>query len=192
MTGYESVARALALVMLLLVPVGCQTGPDSRDSDLDCDVCGETRVLSVLDGWRPVDSDGDPFIAHRPAEFSCPDFGYGPEAGFFEVNTGECNYGTFAQPLQYPIVPGDQLSFVFNHLALWGPDGAHAHVAVQMADTLLWERDLPLPVPASTVVIELTADRFVDAGEDVYFHVHNHGSNSYRMGELIATPSRAD
>lgn len=184
MTGFRSAwARGTWLLAALLAP-GCGTTPESAD----CRVCSETRILSTVDGWQPVPAIDDPFATHRPDELRCPDFGYGVEGGFFEVNTGECNYGTFAQPLQYPIAEGDDLAFVFTHLALWGPDGAHAHIAVQIGADVVWEQDLALPVQANTTTVGVPVEGFVDAGENAYFHVHNHGSNSYRMGDIRAIP----
>ncbi|MCG8417433.1 MAG: hypothetical protein MJE77_05755 [Proteobacteria bacterium] len=180
-----TVGLAVAFAVVFAFTAGCAGQGELCRGDR------KSKILTLAAAWQPVDAGSDPFVEHRPAAVDCPSFGYGPEGQFFEINTGSCNYATFAQPLKLQPGCDAELSFVFWHLALWGPDGATAHVAVQIGDTLVWQQNLSLPVfeKANEVRVRLSDvfdGGFFDPGEQVYFHVHNHGSNSYRIGELVA------
>lgn len=190
--GLAGLGLAALGLVAMLVFTGCDDGrSENLDDDPAAQPDGQARMVAETALWQPVTAADDPFGDHRPEEVTCPGFGYGVEGEFFEMDTGQCSYATFVQPVATAPASGEELSFVFWHLALWGPDGATAHIAVQVADQLLWQQELALPVTERATEAQMTLPRDIAAGEPIYFHVHNHGSNSYRIGPVTVLPQPA-
>jgi hypothetical protein len=47
---------------------------------------------------------------------------------------------------------------------------------------------IPIPKPGGLIVRELRVERDIPAGAPVYFHLHNHGANSWALVEVSAGP----
>ena len=60
-----------------------------------------------------VVAEEDPF-EDRISDATCPLRSYGEEYGYFEVETGLCNYGTFRQSTLIDLYAGDPV-----HLLMW-------------------------------------------------------------------------
>ena len=130
----------------------------------------------------------DPF-ADRPENPACPASGYAVEDGFFEVETDACEYATFVQPAKLAVSAEQQVRLNFWHSPLSNPEPAQAHVALQLGDQLLWEKTIAIPNDAKVYDEYLTLEKAIEAGELVYFHLHNHGNNAWRLGTIeIAAP----
>lgn len=180
-------------VMLIAVAalVGCgvegdDAAPDAGPDAADAGGWAGPVTIAPIDGWQPVEAEDDPF-ADRPDEVVCPEHGYGTEVTLFEVETEVCHYATFAQPTPVALRAGDVVRTTAWHLTLWAPEPAEAHVAFRLGDGPGWERHIPIPSAEAAYAIELVVDDDVPAGTPLYFHVHNHGVNSYRLLEVTAT-----
>ena len=134
--------------------------------------------------WQPVPAPDDPLATHRPAEVVCPLGGWLYEAQGLEVNTSQCNYGMFSQPSQVAIVPGARFTASLYHFDLLAEAPASAHVALLVGDALVWEQDIAIPGKANAYTIDLTLDFTAPAGTPVYFHLHNHGQNTWTLGAI--------
>ena len=158
-------------------------GVFSDDIDLEIDISATPGIDSLVDLFlfEPVSADEDPFASHRPDEVDC-EVGYAVEIAVFEVETDKCNYGTFAQPILVELDSTDQIRLVIWHLALWATEPAEAHVAIQIGENLIWEAFSPIPGAEEVWDITLDLDAPIPVGTPVYFHVHNHGYNSWRLG----------
>lgn len=178
--GSRHIACAVGLVA---VAVGCDGGSvDAVDTDV---AWSGTAVLATPDDWVAVTADDDPFD-DRPADVQCPPHGSSAEDGRFEVETDVCRYGTFAHPLPVALRPGDTVEATVWHLELWAPERSEGHAALRLGDHLLWERRVPIPGQEAIYPIAVTVDFSVAAGTPLYFHVHNHGANSWRLLDVQA------
>jgi hypothetical protein len=149
----------------------------------------------------------DPFAPLRTPEHYCDDTCHFPEflqVGEFSytTETRRCNYLTVRQTTLEPIRPGDTLFVRLWHFALSSPSGGRAYMSVQVGDRRVWEGRLPIPcrgglvgfVPGGDCLdnpdgvdadpAEFTADFEAPAGTPIYFHVQNHGENSYNLVEI--------
>jgi hypothetical protein len=135
--------------------------------------------------WEAVDAAQDPFT-DRPAEVTCPPGGYGAEASVFEVETRICSYVTVTQPLPAALPAGARLESVVWHLALISDAPAEAHVVLRVGTWDAFEARIPVPTPEAVYPVDWRIPEDVPAGTPVYFHVHNHGYNSYRLGPVEA------
>ncbi|MEL6344588.1 MAG: hypothetical protein AAFV53_15845 [Myxococcota bacterium] len=190
-------------VLWLLAALGCRAAPAVSDAESaadtgsvteeDADTRADDRTLeevtvSLVDAssWVEVDASLDPF-SDRPADVSCTALGYGPELDTFEVQTADCAYGTFRQPLLFDVRAGEEIVVVYWFLELFSTDlDAEGHVALAVDDGLLFEDHIPIPGGPETRQRTVTAPRDLVAGEWLYFHVHNHGFNSWYLGIVQA------
>lgn len=144
----------------------------------------EPGLLVDADGWVAVAASEDPLAEHRPWQVVCPEQAWGVEFGSLEVDTGACNYLGVEQPLSRD-VPADA-AIVVNlwHQPLYAEHEAKGHLALLIGDELMWEREVDIPGPAAILRDELRAPRDLSAGERVVFHIHNHGANTWNLGEV--------
>lgn len=141
---------------------------------------GPPVSLVRAEGWEPAAPADDPFADHRPGFVQC-EIGWGVETGVFEVDSELCLYGGFVQPSLASIHAGDELELVVLHDALYAEEPATAHLAVAFGSTVAWEVELPIPSAADQVRPTWTATEDVEIGSPIHFHVHNHGTNNYRL-----------
>jgi hypothetical protein len=149
----------------------------------------------------------DPFSPLRTPEHYCDDACHFPEflqvgESSYTAETGRCNYLTLRQETLRPISAGDTFFLRLWHFALSSPNGGKAYMAVQIGDRMVWEGRLPIPcrgglvgfVPGGDCLdnpdgvdadpAEFTTDFDAPAGTPIYFHLQNHGENSYNLVEL--------
>jgi hypothetical protein len=67
---------------------------------------------------------------------------------------------------------------------LTAPAASEAHLALQVGEHLIWEAFVPIPTDSDLLMDTWTAPADIPAGEDIYFHVHNHGNNEYNLIEV--------
>lgn len=115
-----------------------------------------------------------------------PDVAWGLEeldgTATLAVDTGACNYLTATQPLAVDLQAGGDVTIQLWHFELQG-DG-EAHIALQIGDEAVWERRVPIPSDSELIDETFATAEAHTAGEPVYFHLHNHGINSYNLTAL--------
>lgn len=137
--------------------------------------------------WAEASAAEDPF-EDRPAAVDCGPGGFGLEAGVLEVETEICGYLTAAQPLPADLPAGAVVTSVVWHLQLVSDPPATGHVALQIGEHRLFEAHPAIPGPEMVYPVEWTVPEDLPAGTPAYFHVHNHGYNSWRLGPVEAKP----
>jgi hypothetical protein len=143
------------------------------------------------DAWEIVSAADDPFPDRLP-DASCPDGTHMPELlgaePVFSVDTGDCTYITARQPALRDVVKGETLVARVWHFALYADEPAEAHVALRIGDTTVLDQTVPIPSEGGLIAVEDTAVSSFAAGTPIYFHLHNHGDNSWSLVELSAGP----
>lgn len=151
--------------------------------------CFEADPLLVdIEDWALLDPASDPWPGGASREACRPRAAH-PEAGFVEIDTEICDWVSISAPLRSPIRRGDRLEFLFFHTALVAPEPTQATVGLMIGEVIVWE--LALEVPAATDFYEVQVDDPPRARRETAatLHVHNHGANSYRFGQLRRAPS---
>lgn len=168
-------ARLVSAGVLVGLSVGC--APDREP-------------IAVLDpfGLEPVPASDDPLAEHRPPWAECPVAAWGPEGGGFEIQTGVCAYGAFAQPLGVDLSRGDALRVSIWHDLLDAPEPATGHVAVLLGREVVWEAEVAIPAASAALEATIELEEDVDADERLGIHLHNHGFNSWRVVAVDAVP----
>lgn len=177
---------------MLLGSAGCEpekalpSGPsDSASGSESTAVIGP---VIIADRWIPAPLTVDPFPEHQPSEpWECKLGAYRVERGSFEVETGSCGYGLFAQPLLAPVRAGETLRMVAWHLVLSNPEPASGHMALFLGDEKIFEVSPAIPGPAASYDRELVMKKDHPPGEPVILHIHNHGINNWNLLSLETT-----
>ena len=151
-------------------------------------MAGPPVSLVRAEGWELTDAADDPFPGERPDFVQC-EIGWDVETGAFEVSTDLCTYGSFSQRSLAEIHEGDVLELVILHDALYAEEPAVAHLAIAFGQEIAWETEIPIPSEANQLRPTWTAPSDVAINTPVTFHVHNHGTNNYRLIDLtVASP----
>lgn len=106
----------------------------------------------------------------------------------FSVDTGGCKYITARQPALRDVTQGETLIARVWHFALNADESAEAHVALRIGESTVLDQAVPIPSQGGLIAIEEVATRAFPAGTPVFFHLHNHGDNSWSLVELSAGP----
>jgi hypothetical protein len=151
-----------------------------------------TRTLPTLPNrWQLLDAGADPF-PDRPALVDCAPAGVLPEnlsgEDVLGVETGLCGYLTAQQPTQRAVAIGEVLKVRLWHFELAAPDPAEARALLEVDGLRVLDERIPIPSPGGLIVRQLRVERAIPAGAPVYFHLHNHGANSWALVELSAGP----
>lgn len=153
-------------------------GAEGTTSD-DGTPAGPPIDLVAPELWVAAPQD-DPMPEHRPSEVAC-DVGFGDDYGVFEVDTGACNYGVFDQPTLASAPAGRPVTVVFTHDDLVADAPAFGHVLVAVAGAIVVDAQVPIPKPYGLLQYEFTPSAEIPAGTTVTLHLHNHGSNNWRL-----------
>lgn len=147
--------------------------------------------LVVHDSWEIVSAEEDPF-PDRPSDVVCPDDSHMPELlgaePVFSVDTGGCSYLTARQRSLRAVERGETLIARVWHFALDAGEPAEAHVALRIGDSDALDQTVPIPSEGGLIAVSNLAMRAYEAGTPIYFHLHNHGDNSWSLVELSAGP----
>ena len=183
---------------------GCSVSDDGADSGAGADALGavdaslgalddtsrDTRRawVSLIDHslWTDQLTAADPFT-DGPASGQCAPGSWKLEDGVVELDMSACDVIALQQPAQVAVAAGTSLHVVAWHLTLRSPtEPDEAHFAIAAGDVTLWEARIPIPAAAGIFDVELTAPAAVPAGTPITLHLHNHGSNTYKLLELEA------
>lgn len=135
--------------------------------------------------WRAVAAD-DPFAPWREEPTDCsPIAGYYTEEQTLEVDTGRCNFVTLWQPSKIALSAGAVLELEVVHFDLTSESPAEARVAIHVGEPTVdfpsWQQRIAIPGTANTIVDRFTLTRAVPQGTPLWFHLQNHGQNTWRL-----------
>lgn len=142
--------------------------------------------------WTLLDAGEDPF-ADRLSVVDCLTAGVTAETLSDElvlgVETGWCAYLTARQPTRLALAVGDVLKVRLWHFELSAPEPAEAHAALVVAGLSVLDERIAIPQAGGLIVRQLRVEQAIPAGAPVYFHLHNHGANSWALVEVSAGPA---
>jgi hypothetical protein len=178
--------RFVGCAALTAALIACTGSADSGSAG-GSNSTGERMLVDHLK-WELVTGDDHPFTNGAPADGDCPSVAFQAEAGFFEVETDSCAWSVFSQPLLADASAGEMVEFVSWHLDLWAPEQATARVVFQIGEEVLWDETFDVPGPAAIEPHSIPLSSRHVAGEVAYWHIANHGYNSWRLGDLVTLP----
>ncbi|MET0284027.1 MAG: hypothetical protein ABW352_06140 [Polyangiales bacterium] len=150
----------------------------------------EVGPLVIHELWSMVDAEHDPF--DRPQDAGCNRAGVMPELladeAVYSVDTGFCGYITATQTTLLPIAKGQRIKARLWHFELSAPQPAMAHAEVTVDGLAVLDEQVPIPSPGGLLVRELVAPRAIPKGAPAFFHLHNHGANSWSLVAVAVLP----
>lgn len=159
--------------------------------DASTNEAGARRPLVDHNKWKTSAAGMDPF-PDRPATVTCPrNAAYAETLGgeyAYDVNTGLCDYLTVQQEVLAPVAMDDTLKVRLWHFELSAPEAAQAHASVRIDELILLDEMVDIPTASGAITKAIKAPRAIRAGAVVYFHLHNHGANSWALVEVSAGP----
>ena len=180
--------KRLLFFMFLGLGLGaCAEAPEPTQSPDS----GTGFLLNPFD-WTEVDDDMDPFAARRPESWNCAPTAHFSEqlAGVwvYSIETGDCDWLTISQPTAVPLMVGDRVVINIWHFELVAPERAMAYLGVATRDNILIEIEEPIPSPARRVELSFTMTEALPASTPLFFHLNNHGANSWHLVEVLLNP----
>ena len=155
----------------------------------------ETQTVALVDNgaWVEVTLDEDPFYeAGNEKPDQCPPSEFWteemPQGLVFEVNTTFCAYLTVRQELQQDVPAGSTLRIGFAHYEVVDGEGDYfLAVAAGSPPSVVWEKTIELGALEAEYTEEFEIEGPLSSGDEVLFHVSNHGDNHWFLYALEAT-----
>ena len=137
-----------------------------------------------LASWQQLDLDLDPLAEHQPDSIDCQLQAFRMEFEQLEIQTEFCNYAALSFQTQKQLPANAQVEALLFHTGLWAIEESTAHFAFFIDGELFWEGHPPIPADSDFFFVEKSLDRAVPTGSTVYFHLHNHGVNDWKIGYI--------
>lgn len=173
---------------------GAEVTADSLDaSDVWPDVdssAGESGVaLTDNEAWTKTLSALDPWWGADSAEELCEPADFGPETTpigvLFDVDTSFCGYITVDQTLLAEVPVGELFRVKIVQYALTESEGPYLlAIAIGEPAVTVWEMTIEVPSDFQVVDVTWEAARTYLLDEPVYFHLSNHGENTWSFVSL--------
>ncbi|MCB9638110.1 MAG: hypothetical protein H6727_04285 [Myxococcales bacterium] len=184
----HSVFLGCALFLCSLTLPAC---PSPSQGDASPQENGSLDHAPLIDAkaWTLTPTSEDPYTSRRPDKVTCPpEVGYGfelfNEEPSFQVITGECNYITVQQTLRRSLRKDDQLHLRLWYFSLSSFDATEAFASIRIGEHEIWSKTLPLPARSNLEYPTLPIPQDIPASTQIFFHVDNHGANSWHLLEL--------
>lgn len=148
--------------------------------------------LVTLFDWAITEPAQDPFTEFWSDHVRCPESEHGPEnlAGVwaYSIQTGVCNWLTIEQLSLGAVRAGDLIRAAVWHFALTAPEPASARVGLATADGILAQVIEPIPQQGRLIQLEFIAQGPIAEATPIYFHISNHGANSWHLLDIQINP----
>lgn len=185
--------RSMVLLSLLLF-TACETVTEPALDAVETDSKTAEKVELVDNRyWVQVTDSDDPWDAMKSEEAeSCTDLDLDTEelsdGVWFDITTKVCAYVTVHQTLQHDVPKGALMTLRIWHFKMSSWEGTF-HLAYQIGfdEAPEWELDKEVPSESGLIYEQWEASRDFKQGDDIYFHLSNHGENTWSLIELSAT-----
>ncbi len=172
------------------------TGPrDVMPSDVK--LTGDSVALVDNDVWVQVPPSEDPWacLVHEATDVCEPgEFGPYPEADgvWFDVETVACNWFTGRQTTLADVPAGALVIVRIWHFQITYGEGDFT-LALAIGDQArpLWDVARPVPSTAGLIYERFHVPYAIPAGTPIWYHLSNHGANSWGLIEISTHPGDA-
>jgi hypothetical protein len=142
--------------------------------------------LVAFGDWTSVAHSDDPLVtASDLPECVEPTFRAEDDQQWVEVDTTLCNWVTLSQPARAAVAVGDELELDFSHYDLTAAASASAELRLRFGACEAWSKSIPIPSPAEVYREQFHSPCGLAQGDNVLFHLHNHGQNTYQLKDLL-------
>jgi hypothetical protein len=168
-----------------------QPAGTSDASSTDAELAGGEPVhvqVAHNAAWVLGTSETDPFPL-RPEGARCGSESFVLEeidtGLWYDILTDECDHATVHQTTLAELQEGDTLLVWVWHYAMDHQGGDfNAQVALGTPPHVVWQTTLPVPAESGLIYEEITLNASWPAGSPIWFHLSNHGVNTWSLVEL--------
>jgi len=157
----------------------------------DIDSVLPDKVVALVDNeaWSKTLSAQDPWWGEDSAEELCEPTDYGPETTpiglLFDVDTSFCGFLTVDQTLLEEVPIGELFRVKLVQYALTESEGPYLlAIALGEPSVTVWEMIIEVPSDFQVIDVTWPAARTYLVDEPVYFHLSNHGENTWSFVSL--------
>ena len=151
-----------------------------------------TEVVDNL-AWRETPRADDPFFADvADPSALCPParirHHITPDgcAWLDIISSAPCMYVTMDQGLQSAVAKGDRIRVRLWHFPITVPGTFHVRLAIGDPAEVVWEEQVQAPFPDAKLYVDVfDAPADWPAGTPVFWHIQNHGTNSFELVDLV-------
>ena len=182
---------------LSLFLLGCQNHSEDEKISLsestDYSHLRSSGSLANPFDWIPLRDAMDPFFSFfsddASLNTSCLPEAHGIEevsvgVWSYFIETEECHWLTLKQKLPFPLFVGDRIQLKIWHFDLNAPQRAVAHIGLSTdQENIIWVEEA-IPQESRMIKEEGLISYDVLPGQWLYFHLDNHGANSWHLLEI--------
>jgi hypothetical protein len=178
--------------------IGCGSDPVEPAGGAGAPPTEQTEVPALeaaleipAESWTPASVAEDPFVEFAEGRLRCSPFAFRLEANWLEVTTTDCNYATLVYRFPHDVLPGDVITGEVAWATLASLEPAVGTLAFATArDGVVWTHEVSIPGQADIVEVRFTLGQRASTGSALYFHVRNHGYNTWQLSPLtLSEPS---
>ena len=149
-------------------------------------------LINAFD-WELTSGEEDAFQILIPQEglrdMSCDSAAHGleevtPGVWSYSIETDRCHWLTIKQGVKRAVKAGDRAQLKVWHFELTAPQQAIAHVGLATEYEHLMIEEEPIPQEGRMLKFEAEFTHDLSVGEWIYFHLDNHGANSWHLLEI--------
>jgi hypothetical protein len=160
---------------------------------LDMTVVRSAGLLINSFDWQWTDTSEDPFYALITQDQSmnrlCDTNAHGVEevsvgVWSYSIETNLCHWLTIKQEVLRPVLAGDRVKLKVWHFELNAPQRAVAHVGLATDHEVLIVEEEVIPQEGRMLKVDAVFTHDLLVGDWIYFHLDNHGANSWHVLEI--------
>ncbi|RYZ06885.1 MAG: hypothetical protein EOO73_13920 [Myxococcales bacterium] len=148
------------------------------------------QPLIEVEDLAPIGREVDPFVSEQPPleepPLECETSGVllEEEQHWLELDTAECDFITVAAGARFAVEEGQELSLSVSHFDLKAAEPATAELRLRFEECDVWQKSIAIPSAANVLTERFAAPCGIAQGGQVFFHLHNHGQNTYQLRSL--------
>ena len=177
--------------------LGCQNHSEDENINLVksidyLDLRASRSLVNPFE-WIPLLDEIDPFSPffsdNEPLNKSCLPESHGVEevsigVWSYFIETEQCHWLTLKQKIRFPLFVGDRIQLKVWHFDLNAPQRAVAHIGLSTDyENIIWVEEA-IPQESRMIKDEGLINHDVLPGQWIYFHLDNHGANSWHLLEI--------
>jgi hypothetical protein len=148
-----------------------------------------TQELTSAESWTSASPAEDPFVEFEAGRVRCSPFALRQEGSWLEVSTADCNYASLVYRFRADVRAGSTVRGEIAWTTLAATEPAVGTLAfASLPAGVLWSTSVAIPGNPDIVEVEFELGADAPAGSALYFHVRNHGYNTWQLSPLAVSP----
>jgi hypothetical protein len=178
------------LPLLLVLALACgDAPPGAGPAGAGASVATVDQELTSAESWVSASPAEDPFVELEAGRARCSPSALRQEGSWLEVSTTDCNYATLVYRFRTDVRAGSTVRGEIAWATLAAVEPAVGTLAFASTGAgVLWSLEVAIPGHPDIVEVEFELGADAATGSALYFHVRNHGFNTWQLSPLTLSP----